>query len=327
MEIQTAQQAQRLFEDYKNTEIIFTKDIIKVLKMDPRKIYIKSAGSQWPCIINSTSFLQAKIILGTAGGAFQALSKKNPAPINLRFSFYQNDGQLLNFFVSGKVEKISPYMNNKDLAVITLQYTQRPPDDLIFMIGHLLDANQNFIRRKEDRILITQDSLRRLNLQRKETIVIIQNIPRHCILQDISFGGAKVILLGLAQFLMNKDVILKLEFRDPNEEIEIKGTIVASVFVQGRKDIFSASIKFDESSISLAYKLRINHYLTTMRKDELKQNTLRQQEVVEANSPVQNKQNNEQTIAVNQNIASSTNQNLTNSSNSVSENQINSANL
>lgn len=321
MEIQTAQQAQRLFEDYKNTEIIFTKDIIKVLKMDPRKIYIKSAGSQWPCIINSTSFLQAKIILGTAGGAFQALSKKNPAPINLRFSFYQNDGQLLNFFVSGKVEKISPYMNNKDLAVITLQYTQRPPDDLIFMIGHLLDANQNFIRRKEERILITQDSLRRLNLQRKETIVIIQNIPRHCILQDISFGGAKVILLGLAQFLMNKDVILKLEFGDPDEEIEIKGTIVASVFVQGRKDIFSASIKFDESSISLAYKLRINHYLTTMRKDELKQNTLRQQDVFESNSPVQNNLN-KQVTAVNKNIASSAN-----SSNSVSENRVNSENL
>lgn len=327
MEIQTAQQAQRLFEDYKNTEIIFTKDIIKVLKMDPRQIYIKSAGSQWPCIINSTSFLQAKIILGTAGGAFQALSKKNPAPINLRFSFYQNDGQLLNFFVSGKVEKISPYMNNKDLAVITLQYTQRPPDDLIFMIGHLLDANQNFIRRKEERILITQDSLRRLNLQRKETIVIIQNIPRHCILQDISFGGAKVILLGLAQFLMNKDVILKLEFGDPDEEIAIKGTIVASVFVQGRKDIFSASIKFDESSISLAYKLRINHYLTTMRKDELKQNTLRQQEVFESNSPVQN---NRQATAVNQNSASSANQNLINSANSpnsVSENRVNSENL
>ncbi len=276
MEIQSAQQTQRLFEAYKNIEVIFSKDIIKALKLDPRQIYIKSAGSQWPCIINSTSFIQAKIILGTSGGAFQALSKKDPAPISLRFSFYEADGQIFSFFISGKVLEVNPYINNKDLSIITLQYTQRPPDDLILMIGHLLDANENFLKRKEERIPITSESLRKLNIAKKETIITIQNIPRHCILQDISFGGTKVILLGLAQYLMNKECVLRLEFVDPDENIELKGVIVGSAFLQGRKDIFSANIKFDENSISLAYKIRINKYISSMRKDELKQNSLGQ---------------------------------------------------
>ncbi len=292
MEIQTAQQTQRLFETYKNTEVIFSKDIIKALKLDPRQIYIKSAGSQWPCIINSTSFTQAKIILGTSGGAFQVLSKKEQASINLRFSFYESDGQILSFFVSGKVVEISPYINNKDLSIITLQYTQRPPDDLILMIGHLLDANENFLKRKEERIPITVETLRKLNIAKKETIVTIQNVPRHCILQDISFGGTKVILLGLAQYLMNKECILKLDFVDPDETIELKGSIVGSAFVQGRKDIFSANIKFDENSISLAYKIRINKYISSIRKDELRQSSLKQQ-IFENPKPVSSSEQSE----------------------------------
>ena len=79
MSIVTTQLNNRYYKDYLNTEVTFTKDIIRTLKMDPRQIYIKCAGSQWPCIINSTSFTTAKIILGTKGGAYEVLSKKDPS--------------------------------------------------------------------------------------------------------------------------------------------------------------------------------------------------------------------------------------------------------
>ena len=264
--VMTSQMTQHLYEEYKDTEIIFTKEIIHTLKMDPRQIYIKSGGSQWPCIINSTSFSSAKVIVGTSSDAYAQLSKRDAPQVSLRFSFYQADGQTMSFFVNCKVKEVNPYMSNKDLAIINFTYTQRPPEDLIQMVGHLLDANANSIKRKEDRILITQDSLRKLGLQKKETVIIVQNVPRHAILQDISFGGCKVILLGLAQFLINKEAILQLEFDDPHETITLKGTIIGTTFIKDRKDIVAANIKFNEDSITLGYKVHINNYLQQSEK-------------------------------------------------------------
>ena len=269
MSIVTTQLNNRYYKDYLNTEVTFTKDIIRTLKMDPRQIYIKCAGSQWPCIINSTSFTTAKIILGTKGGAYEVLSKKDPPPLSVRFSFYQQDGQLMSFFVSGKVYTIKEYAGSSDLVIVTVQYTQRPPEDLIGMLGHLLDANVNYLKRREVRIPITAESLRKLGIPKKESIIYIQNVPRHCILSDISFGGAKVILIGIAQYLINKTISLQLEFDEPHEVITLTGIITSTEAVEGRKDILAACIKFDDSSITLSYKIHINNYLTTMRKAEL----------------------------------------------------------
>ena len=260
----TAQVLNRYYDDYKDTEITFSKDIMRTLKMDPRQIYIKSGGLQWPCIVNSTTFNIAKIIVGIKSGA-----KKDPAPVSLRFSFYQPDGQLMSFFVSARVQLVKPFMNSSELALVQLQYTQRPPDDLIQMIGNLLDANVNAVKRKEDRIIINQDSMRRLGLTKKEMVISIQNVPRHCILQDLSFGGAKIVLMGLAQYLLNKEVQLQVEFEDPHEIITLNGIVVGASFIEGRKDIIVASVKFNEDSISLAYKIHINKYITSVRKSEL----------------------------------------------------------
>lgn len=269
MAVLTSQQIGRYYEEYRDTEIAFTKDIMHTLALDPRQIYIKCTGNQWPCIINSTSFAKAKIIIGTKGSAFQQLARRDAPAVNLRYCFYQNDGQMMTFLISGKIGTISSYMNSRDLAVLEVIYTQKPPDDFIEKIGHLIDANANAIKRKEDRIVLTPDSCRKLGIPKEESIISIQNVPRHCILRDLSFGGAKVLLLGLPQFLKDKEVLLNLEFDEPHEIINLRGCIVSTSEVEGRKDIVAANIQFSEESVTLSYKIHINNYLTSVRKNEL----------------------------------------------------------
>lgn len=264
----TSQLTNRLFDEYKDTELTFTKDIIHSLAMDPRQIAIKSEGSQWPCILNSTSFTIARIIVGTKGGAFQQLSKKDVPSVSVRFCFYKQDGQLMSFFISGKVQQIQPYMNATDLAIVTIRFTQRPPDDLILMVGRLLDANVGSIRRKDEKIVITPESLRKLNLLKKEVILSIDTIQRNCVLHNLSFGGCGVIVVGIPQFLKGKGINIKLEFEDPHEVINLKGSIVAANPIKNRKGLAIAAIKFTENTVSLAYKLRINNYLSTIKKDD-----------------------------------------------------------
>lgn len=269
MGIATSQQLTKYYDQYRDTEITFTKDIIRALGLDPRQIYVKCNGGQWPCIINSTSFQLARIIVGTKGGAFSALASKDNPTVNLRFCFSEQEGEVITFLVSCRVTKMQPYMNSKDLVVVTLQYTQRPPDDLIEIVGRLLEANANAIRRREERVVINDDSKRKLGLMKEECVVIIQSVPRHCVLRDLSFSGAKVILIGLSQFLANKDAILRLEFDEPQEVVSIRGTIVSADLIQGRKDICAVSIKFDENFVPLSYKLHLNNFLTAVRKTQL----------------------------------------------------------
>ena len=270
MGIATSQQLTKYYDQYRDTEITFTKDIIRALGLDPRQVYVKCNGGQWPCIINSTSFQHAKIIVGTKGGAFQALAAKNNPTANLRFCFNEQEGDgIITFLVSSRVAEIRPYMNSKDLVIVTLQFAARPPDDLIEICGRLLEANANAVRRREERIPITEDSKRKLNLAKEECNVIVQSVPRHCVVRDISFSGARVILIGLSQYLSGKEAILRLEFNEPSEILSIRGTIVAADLIQGRKDICIASLKFDESSLPLSFKMHLNTYLTAVRKIQL----------------------------------------------------------
>ena len=150
-----------------------------------------------------------------------------------------------------------------------MQFTARPPDDLIEIVGRLLEANANAIRRREERVLINDDSKRKLNLAKEECNVIVQSVPRHCVVRDLSFSGARVILIGLSQYLTSKEAILRLEFNEPSEIVSVRGTIVSADLIQGRKDVCIASIKFDEASLPLSFKMHLNSYLTTVRKTQL----------------------------------------------------------
>ena len=270
MGIATSQQLTKYYDQYRDTEITFTKDIIRALGLDPRQVYVKCNGGQWPCIINSTSFQHAKIIVGTKGGAFQALAVKDAPTASIRFCFNeQEDDGIITFLVSSRVAEIRPYMNSIDLVIVTLQFTARPPDDLIEIVGRLLEANANAIRRREERVLINDDSKRKLNLAKEECNVIVQSVPRHCVVRDLSFSGARVILIGLSQYLTSKEAILRLEFNEPSEIVSVRGTIVSADLIQGRKDVCIASIKFDEASLPLSFKMHLNSYLTTVRKTQL----------------------------------------------------------
>lgn len=268
--VMMSQQLINYYNSYSETEIVFTKEIIKTLHLDPRQVYIKCGGEHWPCILNSSSLLMAKIILGTKGGAYAALQAG--ASVSLRFCFTPPFAAPITFFVNAKVHDTTPYMDTADLVIVTLEYTQRAPDDLIAIIGSLLEANINAVKRREERIKVTSASKRRLGLEKEESLVFVQNIPRHCILCDVSFSGAKLILVGTKDFVYKKIIMLRFDFIEPRETVYVKGLVVAANNVEGRSDLVVASVLYDEKAVPMTYKMRINNYISSVRKSQLSQN-------------------------------------------------------
>ncbi|MBE6351732.1 MAG: PilZ domain-containing protein [Treponema bryantii] len=272
MGISTSLQISRYYDFFRDKEIVFTKANLQLLKIDPRQIYLKCGGSQWPCIINSSSLQSAKIIIGKNSGAFTQLEKNPKLPVSLRFCFFSQDNAPIYFFVNCLVDQIQDYTHTNELALITLNFSQRPPDDLILRIGEVLEANENFVNRREDRINITKDSIRSLGIEKEEGIAFIENVPRRCIMKDLSFNGAKILCVGIPKFLINKAIGLRINFVDTNEIVVVYGTIVRSDFMEGRKDIAVVHIKFDSDKVPMPYKIHINNYITMFHKSMLGNN-------------------------------------------------------
>jgi len=279
MPLPSSQLITRYYDIYRDKEITFTKETLHYLRIDPRQIYIKCAGGQWPCIINSTSFQFVKIILGVGSGALTEIKKNPNMPVQVRYCFIQDDNTPLSFFVTGHVSNIEPFKGTNELVLLTVSFTQQPPDDLILRMGQFIDTNENFLNRRDERIIINKEIVRRLNLDKEETIIDISGVPRRCILRDLSFGGCKVMCMGIPKFLMDKDAAIKLTFIDPQVTFTIPGIVRGAEALEGRKEICIVSIAFNPEQVPMQFKVLINQFLTNNKKTllELNKAALQQQ--------------------------------------------------
>lgn len=266
MSLANSHQIAKYYDFYRDKEIIFTKANLKALRMDPRQFYVKCNGGQWPCIINSTSLQMAKILVGTSSGVYAEIQKAEALSLSIRYCFLDSNGDPIQFFVNCNVVDIRPYEGSSELVIVTLFFNQRPPDDLIERLGEFIEVNENFKTRKEERITINNNTLKILGIQKEESVVFIADVPRRCILKDLSFGGARIMTVGIPKFLINKKIDIILLFNETNEKIKIPGVIKNADFFPGRKDIAVVHIQFDEEEIPMSYKFHINGYITSYQK-------------------------------------------------------------
>jgi len=265
MAVLTSQQINRFYENFKDIDVTFTKEVTQSLNLLPKHVYLKCVGTQWPGIIYSTSMIGAKIIANIGADSFELIRKSNNL-VALRFAFHQEDKKdKLLFFVSAKVSGFNPYSkDNPNLNFINLIYTKRPPDDLIAILGQMLEININSKKRTDERIDITADSIRIMGLVTKNAKISLEGIPRNCIVRDLSFSGAKIVLPGIAKFLNNKECILGIVAKE-NKIFTLKGKVIRVETVADRKDIAVLALKFNEDLVSMDYKRMINNYLTVKR--------------------------------------------------------------
>jgi hypothetical protein len=75
-------------------------------------------------------------------------------------------------------------------------------------------------------------------------------------------------MMGVAKFLVNRDMGLRLDFDDPRESFQIRGKFIRSETVEGRKELIALAILFDESQVPMGYKIRLNDFLSQTRAAE-----------------------------------------------------------
>jgi hypothetical protein len=251
------------FERFKDISVTFTKEMIQTTGLVTQQIHLKCGNDFWPCVVYVTSFETAKVVANIKTGLLGKLQASNNL-VSLRFCFRPpGENNTVTFFIAGRVLASAPYGNSGDVNIFTIQFSNRPPDDFIEIIGRVLDANVNSKKRTDMRIPLTIDNLRRLSILSTETAVFIERVPRKCILRDLSFSGSKIIMLGIAKFLVDKEAALRIDFNDPRETYTIKGKFVRAENVEGKKEMVAIGINFDEASVPMGYKIRLNDMLST----------------------------------------------------------------
>ncbi|MDR3114177.1 MAG: pilus assembly protein PilZ [Treponema sp.] len=262
------QQIITYYERYKTNEVIFNKEILEVTGLLTKKVCLKCMGKLWPCIIYAASLQRVKVLVNTKSGFLQSLQEANNGA-NIQFCFKGNEGaDPVIFFVAVRSVGYIPYGNSKDTAMVTLQFVQQAPDYLIGVLGRILDTTantQSTSKRRGERIIITNETQRMLGILSRETAVSVQGVPRQCILRDISFYGAKIIIMGLANFLNDREAVLRIDFEEPRESYFLKGKFLHSETVEGRKDLVAMGMSFYDDLIPMKYKIRINTYITQVR--------------------------------------------------------------
>ena len=267
MGIITGQKISLYYDRFKEIDVTFTKEIIQVTGLLTQQVHLKCGNDFWPCVVYSSSFEGAKIVANVKSGLLGKLQQANNY-VNLRFCFRAPEkANPLTFFVAARVLGTAPYGGSEEVLMMTLQFTNRPPDDLIEIMGRVLDANVNSSKRKDERLQLSTDNQRKLKLASRETAVFIQGVPRRCILRDLSFSGSKLIMMGVAKFLVDKEAALRLDFDDPRDSFLIKGKFIRAENVEGKKEMVALALAFEEAAIPMGYKIRLNDFLSTIRAD------------------------------------------------------------
>lgn len=266
MPILTNQQISNYYEQYRDVEVTFTKEVIRATGLLTKMIYLKGLGYQWPCIVYSCSMSGAKVVANITPEIYEQIREANNL-VSLRFAFKDADkSDPVLFFVSAKVNGYNPYDKEKpNLNFVSLEFTKRPANDLIAVLGEILDAASNSKKRSEERITLDVQTVKKLGLKNKGAKLFVQEVPRNCIVRDVSFSGAKVIIAGVAKFLIEKEVILQLETVN-NEVLAIEGETVRYEAVEGRKDLAAIAVKYHEKKVPMEYKMLINDFLKQRKK-------------------------------------------------------------
>ena len=266
MSIVTMQQLARYYEEYRTTDVTLNKQVISAIGLVPKGVYLKILDRQIPCMVFSSSLSSARVIASIPASVMAVLRQANNR-LALRWCFKLPDKvEPITFFVTCRPTAFTHYaLQGPDVHFVALEFTQRPPDDLILILGSLLEAKFNSQKRKDERIIVTPETMKKLGMESREAVLVVDGKERKCVLRDLSFGGARVIVSGKADAYTNRTVSLRLAIGDQTPDITLPGSVRRVDEVGGRNDILTVGIEYSADP-PMSYKLLINSYVSTMRK-------------------------------------------------------------
>jgi hypothetical protein len=263
----TSQQVSRYYDEYGEREVAFTRQVSQILRLQPTQVFLKFQAEALPCLLYSSSLRAAKVIASLRPELLAILQESGGGgTLSLRFCFAREGSSApVSFFIAARLSGHTPYNPaTPDLYFLSLEYTHRPPDDLILMLGELHEATSNAQKRSEERVEVSPASMKALGLQSREAGLCIGGVEGRCLLRDLSFSGATVLVHGQAAAFLEQPAVLRPEFTDRRTPVSLAGRVLRWEGMANREDIGAIAIRFEEG-LPMQYKLAISAALRKPR--------------------------------------------------------------
>lgn len=260
----SAQKLNEFYDKYKAQELAFNKSIIQALGVDTSKVCMKIKGEPWPCVLYSCSMTSAKIIVNMDQDGFERIRLANNY-VNLRLSFSPKYGrEPIMFFVSAMVRDYKTFnLNDKssNAFLMTLDFTTKPSEDLIEILGRVFEMNENFEKRKSLRVDVDEKVISIIGLATTKAILEIEGAKRQCLLKNLSATGVLAVMACNPDEVVKKHIRLYIVESGTLRAITIEGTIMRTAEVRGNAKIYGVGIMFDADKIPYEYKNMLNGYI------------------------------------------------------------------
>ena len=183
----------KIYNDYGDQELFFNKSVLHVTGLEPKKVFLKVKNEQWPCVLYSCSMKFARIIMSLDADAFEFLKSVNNF-VNLRFSFFREESKKsVMFYVPANIDGYRNLNEKyKNVYLVNLNFTQKPSEDLIEILGAVIEANKNFEKRGDTRISLNDRIAKDIGFESTNIIAEIDMIRRSCILRNLSLMESRV---------------------------------------------------------------------------------------------------------------------------------------
>ena len=183
----TSQHLARLYEEFGATEVTFNAQVILESGLITSDVRLTVGSRHTPCVLYACSMKGARLIMEVIQAEGDLLTKSSSAA-SLHLGFRRKDDKApVTFFIPSRIESLSDYSARRpQMRFANLEFTQKPSDTLVEILGSLLEIKSNELRRRDQRIVMTPDVMKRIGLQSRESCLAIEGTPRRCFLRDPS---------------------------------------------------------------------------------------------------------------------------------------------
>jgi len=245
---------QNLYQEYLDTELTYSKEVSAGLGLLAAETTIKWQGELLPCVVHSCSFHMAKVLIRLNAAQWKAL-EFGPKMTTLTLTFLQPKTAKKELFqFNGTLQVLQQHgAHEGELSILMgVTFNHRPPEGFLQVQGSYLTLKKEANQRKEDRIPVTSDNRELLGLANLNTTVTVDHIERKCLLRELSYNGARVILTGVAPFLVEKHFTLAVPFQE-RSPLAIPGTIVRAEAIDGHRGLAVIALGYHPDQVPVDY--------------------------------------------------------------------------
>ncbi len=245
---------QNLYQEYLDTELTYTKEVASGLGLLPAESSLKWQGELFPCVVHSCTFRAAKVLVRLTGAQWKAMDLGSKIT-TLTLTFLQpKTGKKELFQFNGTLQALQQHgaPENELSILLAVVFSHRPPEGFLQAHGSYLNLKKEANQRREDRIPLNADARELLGLASLNTTVVVDHIERKCLLRELSYNGARVILTGVAPFLLDKPFTLAVPMAG-RDSLDIPGRILRAEAVDGHKGLAVIALGYHPDRVPLEY--------------------------------------------------------------------------